>query len=106
MRLSPIQRPPAPSSAPAPRGFSLIEILVVLAVLAIIMAFSIPAFSGLTGSVSLSSATRNVSNALALARAEAISVNTITRVAIPVSWPANPGANFRSLSIWAWNRES
>lgn len=56
-------------------GFTLIEVMVVLAVLAIFQVFAVPAFSSIVKSVRLGSATQSFHIALQLTRSEAIKRN-------------------------------
>lgn len=57
---------------PAERGFSLIELAIVLVVMGILFAFSVPGFQRLTSSNQLRGAAENVAGQLRLARAKAI----------------------------------
>lgn len=62
------------------RGFTMIELLVTLAVLAIILAVAVPGFQEFTRRNQLASATNNLVSSLALARSEA--VKRATRVTV------------------------
>ncbi|XDZ22993.1 GspH/FimT family pseudopilin [Xanthomonas hydrangeae] len=59
----------------AERGFSLIEMMVTIAVLAIVMAIAFPNFTALLNSNRLSSAANELSASLQLARSEAVRSN-------------------------------
>lgn len=54
------------------RGFTLIEMITVLAIMAIIMAFAVPMFSRFTAGTRLGTASRDISTALRTARSYAI----------------------------------
>lgn len=54
------------------RGFSMIELLVVAAVLTVILAFSLPAFNKSRKTAKLMNATREVSSTMKLARSRAV----------------------------------
>lgn len=64
----------------AARGFTLIELAVVLAVLAIVMRIAVPAMQGMMNSSQITTTTNNLVSALALARSEA--VKRATRVTV------------------------
>ena len=57
---------------PAHRGFSLVELLAVLAVSAILLSIAVPSFSGLVRSTQVSSASSDLLASLLLARSEAM----------------------------------
>lgn len=57
------------------RGFTLLELIVVIAVLAILVAMAIPQFSGNGSGVGLEASGRDIVTGLRLARSEAISRN-------------------------------
>lgn len=62
------------------RGFTLVELMVTIAVAAIVLAIAIPGFSELLRGVRASSDVSSVASALALARSEAIKRNQIACV--------------------------
>ena len=72
----------------APRGFTLIELMVALAVLAILLSLAAPSFSNLLASNRLSTQASELIGALNLARSEAV------RRAQPVSLRASDADNF------------
>ena len=83
----------------AMRGFTLIELMVTLSVLAIILGIAVPSFQGMVLRNRLTSETNNLVSALAIARSEAIKrgrVVTICKTANPdAAMPAcAAGANW------------
>ena len=54
------------------RGFTLIELMIVIGIMGILMAFSVPAFSSLSGTLQLRGAAENIAAQLRLAREKAI----------------------------------
>ena len=87
---------------PSIQAFSFLELLVVITIIAIIASIGIAAFrtSGLTV------ATRKVSNLMTLARAEAISKHTITRVVVLTESESRPEARYQSLSLWRYDKHA
>src|SRR5665811_1203696 len=76
-------------------GFTLIEMLTVIVIIAIIMGIGIPAFTNLMKSGGLSGASREVANSLGLARQYAITHRTVTRVVFPYNGTTGTtGTNF------------
>lgn len=68
-------------------GYTLVELLVVLAVSAILLGIGVPSFASLSGSSRLSSATNDLISSLHLARSEAIKRNA--RVVMCISATGN-----------------
>lgn len=66
---------PTHRSAPAQRGFTIIELMVTLVVAAILLAIAIPSFTYLTVSNKLSTSANSLVNNLMIARAEAVKRN-------------------------------
>jgi prepilin-type N-terminal cleavage/methylation domain-containing protein len=73
----------------ADRGFSVTELLLVVAVIATISAMAVPALKDLTESIKLSEATNMVERELQSARLKAVSTNRSLRV-----WPNCPAAGY------------
>ncbi len=64
-----------PALAPASRGFTLVEMLVVVSVLAIVTAISAPSFRTFTAGQQIKSTAYDLTSALLLARSEALKRN-------------------------------
>lgn len=65
------------------RGFTIIELLVTMGIMAMLMAIAVPAFISLLPGINLNSGGRRLGIDLQLARAKAISQNTQYRIAFP-----------------------
>lgn len=63
-------------------GFTLIELMVVVAILAVVVAIAAPSFGDLQKDSRLDSAAKNLNSAIRLARSEAIAKNAFVRVEI------------------------
>jgi type IV fimbrial biogenesis protein FimT len=70
--VSPSCESPSPIRCPGIGGFTLVELLVTMAVMAILMSLAAPSFSNLIASNRISSETNALIGALSLARSEAI----------------------------------
>ncbi len=88
-------------------GFTLIEMLTVLAIIGIMLAIGIPAVTSLMKSGALDAATRHVSNTLSQARQYAITQRVNTRVVFPYSGTLTTGTNqappYQSYSVMTNN---
>lgn len=80
-------------------AFTLIELLVVVAVIVLVMAFTVPALTGLSKSGGVTSSGRSLSNALTIARSQAINQRTYVRLEIATAWPPNASEAFRKITI-------
>jgi len=81
-------------------GFSLVELLAVIAIMAVLGAAVAPAFHSIGSAGKLSTGTAAVSSGLAIARNQAIATRRLTRFVVPSDWSDTPSANFRKFSIW------
>jgi len=81
-------------------GFTLVELLTVVALLGILATASSAALAGLGKSSRLNTSGRTLANLLTIARTEAISRNTLTRLAIATTWPSQPAEAYRRASVW------
>lgn len=90
------------SSPKSQKGFSLIELLVVLTVVGILLAFASPSLLTLQSS-SLSAKGREFGNFLHLCRSEAISERTAVRLGIVVGSPDGLH-DYRRYAAWKWDK--
>jgi prepilin-type N-terminal cleavage/methylation domain-containing protein len=81
------------------RGFSLMELLLVISIIAVMTSLSVVGMKSLVGDRGLTGAGNQMSAILAFARQEAISKNTDVAVVILTSTNANAG-QYRTLSVW------
>ena len=84
------------------RGFTLLEIVVVLAIVAILAVFAVPAM--VSSGTNVSTGAEQVTATLAFARSEAIAKRTVVRFGIVTGWDENESAEYRKYSLWAWDR--
>src|SRR5438132_7643058 len=75
-------------------GFTLLELMVVIAVIIILLSLTIPAVTGLTKSSNLNSGARLVANLLSIARSEAINRRTLIRFEVATYWPNDTTAPY------------
>lgn len=85
----------------AQRAFSLTELIVVMGVMGVLAAFSVPALSGFMGSSYVTTAGIQFSDILQRARVEASSRQTRVRLRVATDWPALPEMAYRGYSLWA-----
>jgi type IV pilus assembly protein PilA len=111
-RLRDAQNAELESGGTAESGFTLIELMVVLLIIAILLAIAIPTFLGVTGSANDRAAQSNLTNGLTEASAVYQSNNqsfsgivaAVTAAAPEFTWQAAaPGAGTNQLSIAAYD---
>ena len=86
------------------RGFSLVELLAVVAMMSLLLGLTVPAVRSISGS-SLNVGVRKVADLLNLARSEAIARHSVVRFAVVTDWPGKPEAALRKASLWNWDPE-
>jgi hypothetical protein len=82
-----------------------VEVVSVMAVVAVLSGLTVPAVRGLGSANSLSTGTRNLAGLLQSARMEAIARHTIVRVGILTASATEADARLRKVSTWAWDPE-
>jgi prepilin-type N-terminal cleavage/methylation domain-containing protein len=87
------------------RGFSLVELLAVIAMISVLLGLTVPAVRGFTSSSSLNTGVRKMADLLNLARSEAIARHSVVRFAVVTDWPGKPEAALRKASLWNWDPE-
>ena len=80
-------------------AFTLLELLVVMGIILILLAATVPAVIGLSKSNSLNSAGRIVTNILTIARSEAINRRTLVRFEIATTWSTDPTSAYRKFTL-------
>jgi prepilin-type N-terminal cleavage/methylation domain-containing protein len=80
-------------------GFTLLELLIVVAIIILVLSFSIPAVTGLTRSNNLNSGGRLVSNLMSIARSEAINRRALIRFEVATDWPNDSSASYRKITL-------
>jgi prepilin-type N-terminal cleavage/methylation domain-containing protein len=80
-------------------AFTLLELLVVIAIIIVVLAFTVPAVTGLSKSSNLNSAGRIVANLLTVARSEAINTRSLIRFEIATTWPSDPSNAYRKVVV-------
>lgn len=88
-------RRPSPDRRIRPSGFTVIELLIVIAITSIATAFAVPAFLATIRANRLDSATTELRVALQLARSEAVK-----RATVVVVEPITPGSWVRGLRVY------
>lgn len=87
-------------------GYTMVEMLAVISVVAVLSGISIPAMQSPTAAVSLSTSAREFSNLISLARSEAIARHTVVRFAVATEVRDGSNTQLRKASLWAWSDES
>lgn len=93
--LSPISRSLRRSAAAAaPRGFTIVELIVVVAIVALVLGIGLPAFNAMSASSRMAKARQLVTGTLARANAIALSDRTHTAVRfMPSAWELDDSVN-------------
>ena len=81
-------------------AFTLVEMLVVMAIVGLLLALAVPAITSMSRSGSLNNSGRLFINLLSVARSEAIARRTVVRVEVATSWP-DPAFNCRKATLTA-----
>ncbi len=86
------------------RGFSLVELIIGVAILGVLLAIAMPAFSNWLRNAKVRTAAESVQNGLQLARAEAVRRNTTVGFRLVDSADESCAliANDLSTSVWNW----
>jgi len=71
---------------PLCQGFTLTELMVALAVLAILVVIAVPSFSNMVATQATRNASFDLSSAMAMARSEAVKQNAIATVSTTSNW--------------------
>jgi prepilin-type N-terminal cleavage/methylation domain-containing protein len=80
-------------------AFTLLELLVVMAIMVIILAFTIPVVTGLSKSNNLNAGGRTVANLLTIARSEAINRRALIRFEVATTWPNDFTSAYRKITL-------
>ena len=81
------------------RAFTLLELLVVMAMIGIILALTVPAIIGLSSGSNLSNGGRTLANLLTVARSEAINRRALIRFEVATNWPGDFSAAYRKITL-------
>ncbi len=84
---------------PTDVGFTLLELMVVVAILLLIAGFAVPALTTLSGGSGLSSGGRIVANLLTVARSEAINRHASVRFEVAITWPSDSTQAYRKIAL-------
>lgn len=81
------------------RAFTLLELLVVMGIIVLVLAFSVPAITGLSKSGNLNTGGRVISNLLTAARSEAINHRALIRFEVATAWPNDFSSAYRKFTL-------
>ena len=84
-----------------PGGFTLVELLTVMAIIAVLSALAVPALTSLNKSSALNNSGRLFMNLLSVARTEAIARRTVVRLEVATAWRPDPTFNYRKYTLTA-----
>ncbi|MCE0496490.1 MAG: prepilin-type N-terminal cleavage/methylation domain-containing protein [Methylacidiphilales bacterium] len=82
------------------RGFTLIEMLIVIAIIAVLMSLGLPALLNSSRSSGLTDAGNELDNIAMLARQNAVSNNVQTALVLVTNDPYNSAMSGRAVSVW------
>lgn len=104
MKHSPIS-PSRAGFSRSERGFSLVEILVVMTIMALLGVMAVPAVNSLGTARQVDTGARLVSNLMTIARSEAISLRTPVQLRIvtdqyKIGGTDDPKSHYRKVSLW------
>lgn len=91
-------------TVPRPPGFSLVELMAVVGVMALLAVLGVPALKGLTGSGSRKQALSQLMGALEVARNTAIATGTNAAVIFPDINFASQSYRYRSMAVISWDK--
>lgn len=98
-RLKPPRRRPA-------AGFTLVELLVVTAIMSVLLALAANGLRTAQQATGVTGAARQLSDALGLARSEAIARNTVVRVALTAGAEDTDAGHASAVALWAWDHQT
>jgi len=87
-------------------GFTLLEVLAVMVILALLLGITLSAVNGLTGAHALSVAGRQVSNLMTVARSEALARHKLVRFTVATENSSGNIKPYCRISLWEWHAES
>ena len=95
------------SKRPAPRAFTLVELLVVMAIMGLMLGLAVPAFNSATRGNAVTAGASQVVNTLMLARAKAITSRSHVRVIFADTPTNNTAANNKTAyAVLLWTNQT